>query len=325
MKNLLIFSLLALSGYLGAMNPEKDITVLYHRNFDQSFLPSLLWEQINAKIVDIAEKSGESLSEIIIESGKTYIYGIITPEQLETAFSKLDSPKDSVSLMIKDGDSMHQKFVETYDLEVKAVNFNETSFLDPTWRKIHGSEPPKGLQYLDEGQTVKPDREALAVREYYCTNAGSQFEQKKKIFWLIVDAPQDALSGIIELGSAYLAKVESLDRETVRNTQLININNSNIIVANASFGWDRVKNILLEKDIGDGKKADFVIFFKFSNLRYHYGLRSKNSKVDIIKIARDFNGNGWIKDGYSEAGFNSKTDILALIEFLQSNAVKFGL
>jgi hypothetical protein len=327
MKNLLILSLLALSGYLGAMNSAENTKILYHGRSVQTLHPAFLWEKMQAEIIDIDGKSPEAVHAVIVASKKTYIYGVFKPEQLEKALSMLDSPKDTVSLMIKTGDPALQKMVEEYDPEVTLINFSETSYLEPTWRKLHGSEPTKGLQHLDRSQTLKPSRDDLAVREYYCTEAGGQLEQQKKVFWIIVDADQGELSSIIELGSAYLTKVESLDKETVKNTQLIKVNNSHILFANANFGWDRVKNTLLQKDIGNGLKAELVVFNKFANFNigYQYGLRTNNPNINIIKIARHFGGNGWRLDSYSEAGFDSKQDIMALIEFLQSNAAEFGL
>ena len=133
MKNWFIITSLALYGHLSlAMDSEKNTKVLYHGRSVQTLLPALLWERVDAEIVDIDGKNADAIHAVIVSSEKTYIYGTFNREQLEQAFLKIGSLKNTVSLMIKTGDPMHQKIVDTYDPEVEVINFNETSFLEPT-------------------------------------------------------------------------------------------------------------------------------------------------------------------------------------------------
>jgi hypothetical protein len=327
MKNWILLTLSLIFAHQSfAMENANGMTVLYKGRFEDTRIASFLWERIekNVGTVDVEKAKVETF--IIDPNNKIYIYGsFINPQELEAALSKVDLSKKSISLMLKSGDLKYDELLKKYSLDVTFFDATEMSYLRRTWNLRNSEKPTDGLDLLDQAYAAKtPTKESLSVREYYVTEGGISDDKRREVFWIIIDAPEKDLDVIIKRGEAYLAKMESLDRATMANAEILTINGARVACVNTIFGWDRLAKKMLGNDLDGNGPINMIIFNKYlgRGKGYQYGLRSNRSDIDVGEIARilgkELGGSGWQNGSYSEGGFDSRMEMPKLLDHFEA-------
>lgn len=262
----------------------NKVTVLYHANCPDGFGSAYaFWKKFGDRATYIPVFHNQPPPEIDAD----HLYIADFSYDRETLLKLKDQVK---KLVVIDHHITAQN--ELSDLDFCVFDMEHSGAV-LSWKRMHKTEPPLILQYIE-------DRDLWNWR----------MPHAKEILSVIDSYPQafmewDELSGMLDIeeefdklrlsGEAILRHKRYMMNRVVQFKHTINIDGYNVPVVNTPFFQSEIGSLFAETD-------PFAAAYFFDGEKYVFSLRSSEGGIDVSEIAKRFGGGGH----KSASGFSVK-------------------